>query len=360
MASSNSKLITAAIVAMILLGGIGVILWNVLSGPGRSTRQVHVDPAAVAPPANNFVNANQPPPVPAKPESEWLPKFKSIYALADGQTLKRIPTPFIAERLEFYRARMYTGQVQAIPRGPDFYLLDFDGNDFKMRLARFGQSDVSGLISAALGVDRTMMIGPPEILHLRLDGDLVVRKDSTAEQNHAALAAMLSEAIGKKLKIELVEMPRQALIVSGEIDYRGPATARATSPADTGRSIYSSATTRPTAPRIVISVGPPRADGYTRTATSDRFFQELQRLWGIPVLPAASLNGKRISWQIDNSAYRARGLSSEGDATFIDAMIASISEQSKMTFKREERPIKTWVISEESATSLPSTTAPLR
>ena len=98
-----------------------------------------IPPRLRLPSSNNF-DPNRPPPVPAKPESEWLPKFNSVYALAPGETVKFIPRPFIPERMEFYRARMGGNQVQAIPDGPDFYVLADSGHQqLRMQMAWFGQ-----------------------------------------------------------------------------------------------------------------------------------------------------------------------------------------------------------------------------
>src|SRR5437762_2077522 len=102
------QLIVIGSIAIILLAIVGVIAFQMFTTPGGRGRQVKVDPS-LAPPA--FDPTGRAPAIPAKPESEWLPKFKQVYALDTGQVMKRIPKPFIPERLEFYRARMGDGQV---------------------------------------------------------------------------------------------------------------------------------------------------------------------------------------------------------------------------------------------------------
>src|SRR4051812_17997103 len=113
MAISKPKVVAAGVIGVVLLLIVGVIGVSMLRGPGSSVRQVKVDPAAQhAPPTGNVRDV---PAVPAKPDSEWFPRFSSIYGLASGQALKRVPRPFVSERMEYYRARMGAGQVQAIP-----------------------------------------------------------------------------------------------------------------------------------------------------------------------------------------------------------------------------------------------------
>src|SRR6185503_15592283 len=110
-------------IAVVLLLVVGVIAFQMLSGPGGKSRQVKVDPESQARASGA---AGRAPAVPARPESEWMPQFKSAYALADGQMLRHVPKPWIPQRIEFYRSNMHAAQVQAIPEGPDFYLLNYD------------------------------------------------------------------------------------------------------------------------------------------------------------------------------------------------------------------------------------------
>src|SRR5206468_4564741 len=123
----------------------------------------------------------QAPAIPAKPESEWMPKFREVYALKQGEVLKRVPKPFIPQRIEFYRAKMHPSQVQAMPRVPDFYLLNDNGEEFSMITAWFGQPDVAGLFASVLNIDSTTLIGDQKLLNQQLTGDIVLSPTASVE-----------------------------------------------------------------------------------------------------------------------------------------------------------------------------------
>src|SRR3954471_9010934 len=162
---ARKRLIVFGAIGFVLLTVVMTIGYEMFSSPGRRIRQVKVDPAVAAGASPNRYYNSGAPPIPAKPLDQWWPKFKSVYELAEGENLKRVPKPFIPERIEYYRAKMHPSQVQAIPQGPDFYALTYDGTDFTMITAWFGQPDVRGLFGSVLGIERELLLGPAEVLN---------------------------------------------------------------------------------------------------------------------------------------------------------------------------------------------------
>ncbi len=360
MATSKPKLI-AAVVALILLGFIGGILWNVLSGPGHSTRQVHVDPAAVTPRDANIFNTNQPPAIPAKPDSEWLPKFNSVYALAKGETVKFVSQPFIPERLEFYRARMGAPQTQAIPRGGDFYVVTDEGQGFRMQTAWFTQPNLADMIRVALGLHDWEFIAPESLRRVQLKGDIVIRNGSTVDQNADPLAAAISQRFGRTLTLRPKQMQVISFIMGGHATYRGPATTRATSTGPGPASI----TKNPTAPYIHIGLTGSDSKDYVYVDHPISFLRMLlEQVTQRPVALDGLRESDRISCQLDRSAYQVRGVDGP-KMELLDQLLASIEEQSELTFKKQTAMTTVWVLSEGAPAptqpaSSPATTAPLR
>ena len=289
-----------------------------------------------------------------------MPKFKSVYALADGENVKRIPKPFIPERLEYYRARMHPAQVQAIPRGPDFYALTYDGNDFEMITAWFGQPDVEGLIGSVLGIERELLIGPPAVLHKVLAGDIVVRKGATPEQKRAGFVEMLSKGVGKPLSLQQQDMQREAIVVSGKLVYQAPTPAtmqsaiaqafgsRAADIADPASTAAPDPRRRGRGPRIVLYIGKRQGNGWSNN-NPDQFIRQIAQASELPVVVEGDIGGRGVMWEMDSSAYNARrGRNLKPDPAQIDELLNNIQSQSQLHFSRETRTIKTWVLSDSA------------
>jgi hypothetical protein len=332
MASPRTKVVVGIAVAGALLLVVGVIAYEILSGPGSKPRQVKVDPAKVAAAAGN----RGAPAIPARPEGEWMPQFKAVYALADGENLRRIPKPFIPQRIEYYRAYMGAAQVQAIPQGPDFYLLDYDpagGGKFSMGTAWFGQPDVQGMITSVLRTEPTMLTGPRDVFAKQLGGDIVERKGLTPEQKAAGLVDMLAKDLKRNFTLEQQDLDREVIVASGKFVYVAPTTGATTAP--------SAAASRN---RIHIYRGKPRGNGWN-TRGSSNFIRMMQNICQTPMVVEGTLGGEGQEWEMDQSAYvSVRG--GNGNAQQVDEILANVAAQSQMRFRREHRMIKTWVLAD--------------
>jgi hypothetical protein len=348
---SKPKVIAAGIVGAILLGIVGVIGFHMLSAPGTRVRQVRVDPALTNAGDARF---GAPAPVPKRPESEWMPKFREVYALKGGEVLKRVPTPFIRERMDFYRGRMHEAQVQAIPRGPDFYVLSDSGNDFQMITAWFGQPDVSGMIGSVLGIDRSLLVGPERVLNATLSGDIVVSTSATPEQKRAAFIEMLSKGLGKKLRIEQQDLERDAIVISGVFAYRAPA-ATQESPAPPNFSNAVQQQWRGPSPgsdgaaknRIVLYRGRRKGNGWTGNGP-DQFIRQISQITRLPVIVEGDLGGRDQQFQMDQSAYLSWVRSGSVNGQLVDELLHTVEAQSDLHLRRERRVVKTWVLSDDA------------
>ncbi|MEA2734673.1 MAG: hypothetical protein QOE14_1124, partial [Humisphaera sp.] len=121
MAIAKTKLAAVSVAAVMLVGVTGTIAYQTLRTPGGKSRQVRVDPATTtqAPStATVVVTFNTPVDLAART------RFDQRYMLAPGETIKRVPPPFMPERLTFYRMTAGQGQVDAIPKGPDAMVIN--------------------------------------------------------------------------------------------------------------------------------------------------------------------------------------------------------------------------------------------
>jgi hypothetical protein len=336
--SAQRKLIFVLAACLVLVLIVGTIAFQFLSGPDGKTRQVKLEPAT---------QESAAPAAALKPEGEWLPKFKSVYVLADGELLRRVPEPYIPERMDFYRAHVDAKQVRDNPAGPRFWVLDDDGKDFAIFAGWYGSGDnVEAMIITLLQIDRTSLVGPDAVLDRRLGGDLVVRKSATAEQKSAAFAEMLGRDLKKSFTLRQQEVEREAISVSGKFAYKGPTTATAaaaaTAPAPAERRMP---------PHLVVYRGEPRGGRSWITAGTVQFLHVLPHLCRMPVVVDGDLGGQRTPWELDRSAYENLPSGRRPDAAQVDEVLANIAAQSQLRFRRENRVIKTWVLSETASTS---------
>jgi hypothetical protein len=343
--SSKTKVIVALCGGLALTAVVGVIAYEFVSGPG-GRRTVTVE------------SANKHPALPAtvavKPEGEWMPQFKAAYGLADGQPLKLVARPFIPQRIDFYRAHEDAGVVREHPDGPEFYVIESDGNDFSVATAWWGQADLQAIITTLLRIERTALTGPPDLLAAPLVpplmADLVVRKSATPRERADALAQILSRELKRKLTLTLSEVEREVIVVGGKFAYktppRGSPATRATTQAWKLR----------TPPRVIlIYAGTPagpgeRRGGYQTSVTSDTFVRMLANLCRMPVIIEGTLGGERQYFAIDRSAYEPWDRLHPPDDATIDAILNNVAMQSELRLRRERRKMPSWVLAELPAT----------
>lgn len=351
--SSKSKLIAVLVAGGVLAVVVVLIAYQMMSGPTR--REIKLDAAQVAKQQEADDGSGRAPAVPPKPESEWMPKFRETYALADGESIRLAPKPFIAERIEFYRARMHAAQVQAIPRGPDFYLLDYDGTDFKMRTAWFGQPGVRSLFSAVLGIEATRLMGPDAILEQVMTGDIVLKKGSGIEQNRGPFVKLLGDAFGRKLSLEQQTLERDVVVVSGKLKLRTPTSAPTTvTPASTQETARRRRMGLPDGPALKLFIGKPQGGGWTQTG-GPHMAREFENICRLPVIVEGDIGGQNVPIEMDPSIHQLyRRGNQPPDSALLDELLKNISDQSELTFKREKRPVETWVLTDLGPTTAPA------
>ena len=336
--TAKAKLIVLAIVGALLMGVTGTIVYFEMSGPGNRTRQVRVDPAAAAPAINNY--GRPPATLPADPD--WKAKFDGAYALKPGEFAKRVAPPFIPARLQYYR-QWSEAQFQAIPRGPDMMILEWDASRFYERGMTFGGATVSYALQSTLGVESWDIVGGDRLIGQRLSGDWVVRRGADPEQLRAAVLAELSKAVGATVTMERQEVERDAIVIRGKLQVH-PVT---TQPSRSGRRV----------PVVLLYRGAtvPKETFYGGGNLVDR----LAGLCRMPVVEETRIPPQSMELLMDRSAFISAARGSPEQTQAIGELLDNLAKQTSLQFNRERRVLPQWTLSKGQSTTAPAATEPV-
>ena len=159
---------------------------------------------------------------PAPGETELLKErgtaFDEVYGLKDGEVVKIVPPPFIAERLEMAR-QSNAAMMRYQPNGPTAMFVSWKGWQPKVTGSVWGGGGWSlrTLVTQVMQVSAYECEGTlwPQLKMSGVKGDIVVRADATEEQRMRALEKALGDALGVKVQVDYREVERPVIVLSG-------------------------------------------------------------------------------------------------------------------------------------------------
>jgi len=152
----------------------------------------------------------------AKPEPGSAESLERLYALRDGEVLKREPPPFSPSRLVYYRERNPT-QAQYIPEAPGVMLFRFREG----RLKNWGLSGTAHLpwiVRALADVYPQEIEGDAKLVRTEIEGDWIVREGTPVEKFIGPVAEILRNDCKLAIRLALREVDREVIVANG--DYR--------------------------------------------------------------------------------------------------------------------------------------------
>ena len=182
----------------------------------RSWRELR---AAAAPPTD--------PPQDDGAQSEWRPAFDAIYHLQSDEVLKRVPPPFIPERMEYYlvadpaqvAAQMAGGDE---PHAPDTFFFAWDDETLDQPGSGYLDGwgfDLYQTLKYVLEINDFEYEGPQELMALKMPGDWICRRTASVEERIVALAKICSGELNRPIEFERVKVDRGAIVASGEFSF---------------------------------------------------------------------------------------------------------------------------------------------
>lgn len=151
-----------------------------------------------------------------RPTEEWRPEFDKVYALADGEILKRVPPPFIDERFEFLGSRAEGRD----PSGLAAMVIEWRKDPF----LRSGHGNAAGeglplsrILEFVLELKPYEIDAPREMLDREFPGDWVVRPGADAQRLLDSLARIMGDDAGVQYQFSARKEKCEVVVVRGRL-----------------------------------------------------------------------------------------------------------------------------------------------
>lgn len=279
---------------------------------------------------------------PLAPPAGWRDRFNQVYSLADGEVLRWVRPPFIAERQYHMQELPQDSKLSPNSRAQwmslsfrwDGALRAFDGDTQERTL-----ESVLRDLGSERGLRKYEMGGPILLLQLRLGGDWIVRGDTSMEQRVSALERVLERELERPIRFVRKSVEREVIVVRGRYERR-PLEGRArTDP------VYLFAETDPCEARIL---------GPSAQASVAELLHRVGERFNRPIIvEAQGLDEVSVQFVLCLS-YLISGKKEPVDGgpfpmplgANLDPVLANLTRQTSLEFSRVTRPFDTWLVTE--------------
>ncbi len=251
----------------------------------------------------------------------WRDRFDEVYSLAPGEVLRHVDPPFIPERAKFITREINAPGNEG---SADVSLvLTWDGTIH----SRYPHGSSLPSLLSHIAVDSRGMVPPDEtfeiaqgLRRLVLPGDWIVREGTTLEARLEVFRRAVKQGLGRSIRCERRLVTRSVVVVSGRYALR-PVSKDLP-------GIHLSADNR--------DIDSERGGG---EGTLDELFTSLSMITGFRFLDETTAAASvKVRWtQHDSSLHRVR----------LTEMLANLSSQTSLAFRRQDRPVDVWSIVEE-------------
>jgi RNA polymerase sigma factor (sigma-70 family) len=201
---------TAAVAAVLLAGTTATVIYA--NRPPREQKVVlpaSSSPARTTPPSVGDNTATTPMPPDARE------RFNRAYALAPGQTLKRMLRPFIPERADYFKASDFQRFVPNNDEGTCAFL--WDGVHAEIYRWTASPPTVGLIIHDVLDVPTYKLDMPSADRARPVPGDWVFRQGASVSELFTDLSKLLNDELALPVHFEPCEGPRPVLVTRGPI-----------------------------------------------------------------------------------------------------------------------------------------------
>jgi len=330
MAWTNVKIAAAVAAGVLLVGSTTAIVATRVIGPtdgaGRSSYTVPVidhNPAG-ADQRNRPAGA-----------ADWRTKFAAVYALADGEVVKRVPPPFIDERWNFWKSQQPgippLKPGEAMPEKT--FAISWDGRDYRWQMAGLGDTRLAEALRWVGGIRPVEIVGADELREMNLPGDWVYDKRATQAERVAGVQAVARKASGKRITIRQARKPRAVIVVVGTMMPQGPFDA-------SGRPIIELCAGERAKPA---PGSPPLPPQPPRSMTLREVFDQAADWFDMPFIDESGSDMARVMV----NEYPGVIPGNKHMADYLTPTLDSFTGRTGLDFKRETRELDVWEIVEE-------------
>ncbi len=263
----------------------------------------------------------------------WEQRFHELYRLEEGEVLRRVAPPFIAERMDYYRNE-HQYQAEAIPRGPDHMSFHWNGALRNWGMGFGQQESLSGVLGTVLRLKRFEYDGPEELLGLELPGDWIVRDELPQEVKLHALEELIAREVGRKIRFEKRSVNRQVIIATGRFKFHPPT------------ETYESTSVHMYADEVDPDEG---AGGGTADSLAE-FLQRVGNRINMPVIDRTEADQEmRIPYRHHRSSRVHRETDEQERTRKLRLLLDHLTEQTDLRFKMETQLVEVWFVVEDSS-----------
>jgi hypothetical protein len=157
---------------------------------------------------------------PGDEDDKALELFREVYALGDGEVMKRVAPLYPPGRRVYFRRR-FPNRDALDPDGPPNTIFSWRGKDLDGSPSGWSNGRVQGahFLWQMVGVFPQDIEGDLNVLKAPIRGDFVIRDDAPPEQRAARLEEILRRECGLPVKLTFREVERPVLVARGKYRY---------------------------------------------------------------------------------------------------------------------------------------------
>jgi uncharacterized protein (TIGR03067 family) len=265
-------------------------------------------------------------------ELKWDAEFQKVYALKDGEVLKRIATPYPECREKVFDEK---GKGEQLPLDTDttylFYryqnnrtVLAWSNYYGRLAPAKPPPASLAFILEGCLHFPLQHVVAPGNMLATNIEGELVFRSGTAPEQWVPALDKILRTECGLPMKLTLKEIEKDVMVLSGDYQFK-PRKGQVKGVLD-------------------LTPGEPAKSwkGYG-TGTFDEFVTFLNQFANRHIVSEVNNPPKdRLSWWHPSNGTKtdATGRNTMTDAPESDVIFKLVAEQTGLTFTAAKRKVR--------------------
>jgi RNA polymerase sigma factor (sigma-70 family) len=302
--SSKVKVLTAAAVLALSVGGTATVIYNV-NRP--KTRTVVLRPTTPVATPSDVTAVGQ----------WWRPRLNQIYGLQGNEVVKHVAGPYIPERNAYFsdvmkeQPRMIKSAVSS--SSATLFVFDQEPNWTKQQYEPFTFLDVVRVMTGLRSVD---FEGLGDMGSMRLPGDWVMRQGIDVPQRMAALQSIVNSEFRKPLHLTPRTVERDVFVARGAIDIHSL-------PKEFNGC-------------VALYIGERKGNGLSTSAGSSAdFLGDVGEMLDTKVINETMPN-KQLFWRRYVEAKNVRTSQTR------EELLKHISEQSGITFTKERRAVEVW------------------
>ncbi len=259
----------------------------------------------------------------------WREKFDQVYRLEDEEVLRRIPPPFIPERMDYYRIEN-SSQAQQIPKGPDYFCFHWTGQLRKWASGFLNGNPLTlaGVLESVLDLENFEFEGPKQLLSAKLAGDWIVNPDVEREKKLEALAGIFEKATKRKIEFVPEKVEREVVVAGGDWTFD----------CNNGKGTV----------HLRADESDPNEGGGGGSGTMDAFFNRLGSLINLRVVDETTTKApQNFQWRTHHSSYVSRTPAGAQREEKVKKLLEVASEQTGVSFVMEKREVEVWMVREK-------------